>query len=80
VERLAERQEGIRAQVHTHPREAFHSSTDDAWPIVHLEGFLSLVIPEFALGPVGLEGSYLAEIGPDGEFREIDPYTHLSII
>lgn len=78
--RLAERDEGVRAQVHTHPCEAFHSPTDDAWPVIHLEGFLSLVIPDFAQGPVGLERSYLAEIGPDGEFREVDPLTRLSII
>lgn len=70
--RLSARSEGIRAQVHTHPREAFHSPTDDAWPVIHLEGFLSLVIPEFAMGPVGLERCYLAEIGPDGEFHEAD--------
>src|SRR4051812_32975161 len=41
---------GIRVQVHTHPEEAFHSATDDAYPIVHSTGFLSLVIPNFAQG------------------------------
>lgn len=78
--RLAADGEGIRAQVHTHPREAFHSATDDAWPVIHLEGFLSLVIPDFALGAVGLERSYLAELGPDGEFRKADPFTRLFIV
>ena len=57
-------------QVHTHPGAAFHSPTDDAWPIVHLEGFLSLVLPDFGLGPVGLARSYLAEMGCDGDFHE----------
>ena len=78
--RLAANGEGIRAQVHTHPWEAFHSATDDAWPVIHLEGFLSLVIPDFAMGPVYLERSYLAELGPDGEFREADPFTRLAIV
>lgn len=78
--RLAERGDGIRAQVHTHPREAFHSATDDEWPVVHLEGFLSLVIPDFGLGPVSLERTYLAEIGPDGEFRAVDPLARLAIL
>jgi hypothetical protein len=77
--RLVEKGEGIRAQVHTHPREAFHSATDDAWPVVHLEGFLSLVIPDFGHGPISLERTYLAEIGPDGEFRAVDPLARLSI-
>lgn len=77
--RLADRGEGIRAQVHTHPGEAFHSTTDDAWPVVHLEGFLSLVIPDFGSGAITLDRTYLAEIGPDGEFREVDPHARLAI-
>lgn len=77
---LAERGYGIRAQVHTHPGRAFHSETDDEWPIVHLEGFLSLVIPDFALGTVNLDRSYLAEIGANGRFHSVDPVTRLSLI
>ena len=42
------------AQVHTHPTEAYHSETDDAFPIVTTEGALSLVIPNFANGPANL--------------------------
>lgn len=38
----------IAAQVHSHPRRAFHSPTDDEWAIVRHAGALSLVIPEFA--------------------------------
>ncbi len=62
---------GVRVQVHTHPGRAFHSATDDAWPIVHTPGFLSLVIPRFALGEVGFQGAYLAELGSDGRWREV---------
>jgi hypothetical protein len=62
---------GIRAQVHTHPREAFHSATDDEFPIIHKSGFLSLVIPNFALGPVGFKDAYLTEIQPDGRWRQV---------
>jgi hypothetical protein len=40
---LVNRSVGIRVQVHTHPFEAFHSATDDGYPIVHSPGFLSLV-------------------------------------
>jgi hypothetical protein len=39
----------IAAQVHSHPREAFHSSADDAWAIVRHLGALSLVVPDFGL-------------------------------
>lgn len=39
----------IGAQVHSHPREAFHSLADDTWAIVRHVGALSLVVPDFAL-------------------------------
>lgn len=38
----------VAAQVHSHPREAFHSSADDRWAVVRHEGALSLVVPYFA--------------------------------
>ena len=47
---------GLRliAQIHSHPKDAYHSETDDTFPIVTTEGGLSLVVPEFARGPVDL--------------------------
>jgi hypothetical protein len=38
----------IVAQIHTHPREAFHSLADDRWAIVRHMGAYSLVLPYFA--------------------------------
>jgi hypothetical protein len=35
------------AQVHSHPTDAFHSDTDDCYPLVTLEGALSVVVPDF---------------------------------
>jgi hypothetical protein len=68
---LADHDLGVRVQVHTHPGEAFHSQTDDAFPLVHEAGFLSLVIPDFACGRVGFERAYLTEIQQDGSWREV---------
>jgi hypothetical protein len=62
---------GMRVQVHTHPGEAFHSRTDDEFPIIHTAGFLSLVIPKFGVGPVGFDEAYLAEIQPGGYWKEV---------
>ena len=76
---LADRGEGVRVQVHTHPGEAFHSPTDDAFPIIHTPGFLSLVIPQFAEGQVGFENAFLAELGQDGCFREVPIYKHIRV-
>lgn len=38
------------AQVHSHPREAYHSRTDDLYAVVTAEGGLSVVVPDFAFG------------------------------
>ena len=44
------RTQGLRvvSQVHTHPKEAFHSLADDKWAIVRHVGALSIVVPNFA--------------------------------
>jgi len=39
----------VAAQVHTHPRQAFHSYADDTGAIVRHTGALSLVVPHFGL-------------------------------
>jgi hypothetical protein len=77
--RMADINAGIRVQVHTHPGAAFHSATDDAYPIVHEVGFLSLVIPNFGLGPIDLADTYLAQITDGGRWEEIS-CKHLLII
>jgi hypothetical protein len=68
---LADENLGIRLQVHTHPTVAFHSPIDDEHPIIRSPGFLSLVIPDFAFGPVGFDGAYLTEIQPDGRWKQV---------
>lgn len=50
---LFEHEERLVAQVHAHPRDAYHSETDDTFPIVTTEGGLSIVVPDFAA--IGLE-------------------------
>ncbi|MGI8413458.1 MAG: Mov34/MPN/PAD-1 family protein [Solirubrobacteraceae bacterium] len=45
---LYKHRETLAAQVHAHPTDAFHSSTDDAYPIVTVLGGLSIVVPDFA--------------------------------
>lgn len=76
---LARTQSSVRVQVHTHPEHAFHSRTDDEFPIIHTPGFLSLVIPYFAMKPAGLSGAYLAEILPNGRWDEVSPESRLEI-
>lgn len=51
---LFEHRERLAVQVHSHPTEAFHSDTDDTYPIVTTRGGLSLVVPDF--GRTGVRG------------------------
>jgi hypothetical protein len=53
---IHERGEILGGQVHTHPTTAYHSSTDDHYPLVTLLGALSVVLPDFARNaPADLE-------------------------
>jgi hypothetical protein len=61
----------IRAQVHTHKGAAFHSATDDRFPAVSVAGFVSLVLPGFALGAMTEDQMWLAELGKDGQWRRV---------
>ena len=51
---LSEHRLRLIAQVHSHPGEAYHSSTDDTFAVVTTEGGFSLVVPDFARGPAAL--------------------------
>jgi proteasome lid subunit RPN8/RPN11 len=77
--RLAREGLELRAQVHTHPGAAYHSSRDDAMAALQTEGFLSLVIPDFALGSDPLVGAHLVERAADGRWHDVDAVTRLSI-
>ena len=55
---LYEAQQVIGVQVHSHPTDAYHSETDDTYPIATLEGSLSIVLPFF--GRAGWESSDIA--------------------
>ena len=55
---LFEHGEQLAVQVHSHPTEAYHSETDDTYPIVTVRGGLSLVVPDF--GHAGLLGDGVA--------------------
>lgn len=48
-QKLVQERYMIGAQVHSHPREAYHSLADDGGAIVGHRGALSLVVPDFGL-------------------------------
>ena len=58
--------ERLAIQVHSHPTEAFHSDTDDAYPMVTTRGGLSLVVPDFARFGVRGPDTALYRLSPAG--------------
>ena len=72
--------EMVRAQVHTHPRDAGHSSIDDNFALAPSTGFLSLVAPDFGVGRRSLDDCYLVEMQSDGTWLVLDPRTHLVLV
>lgn len=56
----------LLAQVHAHPGRAYHSETDNRYPIVTHHGALSVVVPDFARGSPDLRSCACYQLGPAG--------------
>lgn len=69
---LYEHEEVLAIQVHAHPAEAFHSDTDDAFPIVTAEGSISIVAAEFCRGGLFSEATAVYRLDARG-WSELDP-------
>jgi hypothetical protein len=63
---LFEHNELLAVQVHSHPTDAYHSETDDTYPIVTIRGGLSLVVPNFAEEGLFGEGVAYYRLGLSG--------------
>ncbi len=61
----------LLAQVHTHPQEAFHSNTDDTFPMVTAAGQFSLVVPFFARAPIDINRCAVFRLNHSGEWLPI---------
>jgi len=69
---LFEHSERLAVQVHSHPTEAYHSETDDTYPIVTVRGGLSLVVPDFGEGGLRGDGVACYRLGHSG-WDEVSP-------
>lgn len=71
------------AQLHSHPTDAYHSDTDDEYPVVTTMGGLSLVAPDFASRPFDLRdyATYrLSKHATWDEMREKDVLNLIKIV
>jgi hypothetical protein len=73
---LYENKEVLGAQVHAHPTDAYHSGTDDTFPIVTTLGGLSLVVPDFCRKGL-LPGSAAYRLAADGWVEAERPVAEL---
>lgn len=59
------------AQLHSHPTEAYHSETDDTFPIATTAGAFSIVVPDFAVRPFALHDCAVYRLVPDQGWLEL---------
>lgn len=66
-------EETYLARIHSHPGEAFHSSTDDRNPVITFDGAISIVVPYFGLGlRLGLDACAVLRM-TDGSWQDLPP-------
>lgn len=66
---LYENQLTLIAQVHSHPGAAYHSDTDDAYPIVTVQGGLSIVVPNFGYDAFDLDDWAVYRLSDKNEWK-----------
>lgn len=69
---LYENQMSLIAQIHSHPTEAYHSETDDKYPIATTVGCLSLVVPNFARQPFSVGRCAIYRLNEYREWAYLD--------
>jgi hypothetical protein len=69
---LYEHRETLAVQLHAHPSDAFHSETDDAYPIVATQGGISIVAAYFCRDGLLSETTAAYRLGARG-WDELDP-------
>ncbi len=77
---LYEHKLSMFVQLHTHPSEAYHSETDDTYPIVTKVGSLSIVIPDFAADEPDLRRWAFYRLASDRQWIELDQTQKLNLL
>jgi hypothetical protein len=67
---LYEAGEMLAIQVHAHPTEAYHSDTDDTYPIVATLGGISIVAPDFCRNGLFTQGTAIYRLESRGWIKQ----------
>jgi hypothetical protein len=70
---LYDEQQVLGVQIHAHPTDAFHSETDDNFPVVTTLGGFSIVVPNFCRTGLGDEETVIYRLEADG-WDQLDRY------
>ncbi len=70
----------LAGQVHSHPTAAYHSDTDDTYPLMTLLGGLSVVVPDFGTGGRDRlrDWAWYRLVGP-GEWAPVSRGTRITV-
>jgi hypothetical protein len=68
---LFENRYTIVAQLHSHPTSAYHSDTDDHFPVATRRGSFSIVVPDFARDPFHFSNCAVYRLDKSG-WAELD--------
>lgn len=68
------------AQIHSHPEEAYHSETDDEFPIISTVGGLSIVIPFFARQKIDYDEWAYYRLGADLIWNEFNHKDLINVV
>jgi hypothetical protein len=77
---LYENNLSLISQIHSHPKEAYHSETDDAFPIITTVGGLSIVVPNFASDPIDINNWAVYRLTLNNTWQELDKQTRNNLI
>lgn len=69
---LYKNRQTLISQIHSHPGRAYHSNTDDAYPIIARMGGVSIVVPDFAFRPFILEDWAVYRLFPQKGWVELN--------
>jgi hypothetical protein len=60
------------AQIHSDPRQAYQATQNEAWPIINIIGGISIIVPDFALGPTSSETWSVYRLACGNKWIELD--------
>lgn len=75
---LYEKKLSLISQIHSHPREAYHSNTDDEYALVTKVGGFSIVVPNFASDPIEVDNWEVYQLQKGRQWARLDQHKRLT--